>query len=44
MIAVRAKKLKVPMIIIGSHGRTAFNRFMLGSVTERTLRYAECPA
>jgi nucleotide-binding universal stress UspA family protein len=31
------------MIIMGSHGRTGLQRFMLGSVAERTLRYARCP-
>jgi nucleotide-binding universal stress UspA family protein len=38
-----AKKLKASMIIMGSHGRTGLKRLMLGSVAERTLRYAECP-
>jgi universal stress protein A len=42
-IANRAKKLHASMIIMGSHGRTGLTRLMLGSVAERTLRYAECP-
>jgi len=29
--------------VIGSHGRTGLKRLVLGSVAERTLRYARCP-
>jgi len=43
VIAVQAKKHRASMIVMGSHGRTGLRRFMLGSVAERTLRYAECP-
>jgi nucleotide-binding universal stress UspA family protein len=42
-IADYAKEIRASMIIMGSHGRTGFKRLMLGSVAERTLRYAECP-
>lgn len=42
-IADQAKKARASMIIMGSHGRTGLKRLMLGSVAERTLRYAECP-
>ena len=42
-IASHAKKLRATMIIMGNHGRTGLTRLMLGSVAERTLRYAECP-
>jgi universal stress protein A len=42
-IADYAKKLKASMIIMGSDGRTGLSRLVLGSVAERTLRYAECP-
>ena len=42
-IARRAKKLGATMIVMGSHGRTGFQRFVLGSVAERTIRYADCP-
>jgi universal stress protein A len=42
-IANHAKKLRATMIIMGNHGRTGLTRLMLGSVAERTLRYAECP-
>lgn len=43
IIARQAKKLRARMIIMGSHGRTGLRRFLLGSVAERTLRYADCP-
>ena len=43
IIARQAKKLRVAMIVMGSHGRTGLRRFLLGSVAERTLRYASCP-
>jgi len=42
-IARRAKKLGATMIVMGSHGRTGLQRFVLGSVAERTIRYADCP-
>lgn len=42
-IAVAAKKLNAAMIIMGSYGRSGFQRLLLGSVAEKTLRYAECP-
>jgi nucleotide-binding universal stress UspA family protein len=43
IIVRQAKKHHVAMIIMGSHGRTGLPRFLLGSVAERTLRYADCP-
>jgi nucleotide-binding universal stress UspA family protein len=43
VIARQAKRLRASMIIMGSHGRTGLHRFLLGSVAERTLRYASCP-
>lgn len=33
----------VDLIVMGTHGRRGFDRFMLGSVTERVLREAHCP-
>ena len=42
-IARQAKKSRASMIVMGSRGRTGLQRFMVGSVAERTLRYAECP-
>ena len=43
VIARQARKMRVAMIIMGSHGRTGLQRLLLGSVAERTLRYADCP-
>ena len=43
VMAAVAKKSRAAMIVMGSHGKTGFQRFMLGSVAERTLRYARCP-
>ena len=43
VIVRQAKKLRAAMIIMGSHGRTGLRRLLLGSVAERTLRYAACP-
>jgi len=43
VIVRQAKKLRASMIIMGSHGRTGLRRLLLGSVAERTLRYADRP-
>ena len=43
VIVSQAQKSRASMIIMGSHGRTGLQRLMLGSVAERTLRYAKCP-
>jgi nucleotide-binding universal stress UspA family protein len=43
IIVRQAKKLKATMIVMGSHGRTGLQRFMLGSVAERTIRTSDCP-
>ena len=42
-IARQASKLHAFVIVMGSHGRTGLRRLLLGSVAERTLRYAKCP-
>jgi nucleotide-binding universal stress UspA family protein len=31
------------LIVMGTHGRSGFERFMIGSVTEKVLRRAPCP-
>lgn len=31
------------LIVLGTHGRSGFKRLLLGSVTERVLRHADCP-
>ncbi|HSD11000.1 MAG TPA: universal stress protein [Candidatus Binatia bacterium] len=38
-----ARKLGADLIVIGTHGRTGFSRFMIGSVAERVVRTAPCP-
>jgi len=43
IIVRHAKKLRASLIIMGSHGRTGLRRLLLGSIAERTLRYAKCP-
>lgn len=43
IIVRQSKRLRASMIVMGSHGRTGLGRFLLGSVAERTLRYAKCP-
>jgi nucleotide-binding universal stress UspA family protein len=42
-IARRAESLPADLIVLGTHGRSGFERLMLGSVTERTLRKVACP-
>jgi nucleotide-binding universal stress UspA family protein len=41
-IVDEAKKKKVDMIIMGSHGRTGLKRLMMGSVTARVIGHAPC--
>jgi nucleotide-binding universal stress UspA family protein len=38
-----ADRLGSDLIVIGTHGRSGFERLMLGSVTEKVLRKAACP-
>jgi nucleotide-binding universal stress UspA family protein len=33
----------VAMIVLGTHGRTGLNRFLMGSVAEQVVRKAKCP-
>jgi len=42
-ISDQARKSRVSMIVMGSQGRTGFERLFLGSVAEKTVRYAQCP-
>jgi len=39
----RAEADKIDLIIVGRRGRSMISRMMLGSVSERVLRYAHCP-
>jgi nucleotide-binding universal stress UspA family protein len=38
-----AAESKTDLIVLGTHGRTGFERFMLGSATEKVVRKATCP-
>jgi len=37
-----AKRIGADLIVMGTHGRSGFDRALLGSVTEKILRKAEC--
>jgi len=38
-----AKQFNADMIIIGTHSRSGIDRFLMGSVAEHVVRYAEVP-
>ena len=38
-----AKSKKINLIVIGSHGRTGINQFILGSVSNAVSQSAKCP-
>ena len=38
-----ANSKKIDLIVIGSHGQTGFNRFLLGSVSNAVSQSAKCP-
>ena len=42
-ILMFAKSKKINLIVIGSHGQTGFNRFLLGSVSNAVSQSAKCP-
>lgn len=42
-ILERAQKWPADLIVMGTHGASGFERFVLGSVTEKVLRKAPCP-
>ena len=39
----QATETRADLLVIGSHGRSGFERFLLGSVTEKVMRAAPCP-
>ncbi len=39
----QARTLPADLIVIGTHGLSGFDRFLLGSVTEKVLHKAPCP-
>lgn len=42
-IVERAERLGASMIVLGTHGRSGFRRFLLGSTAERVVRMATVP-
>lgn len=42
-ILVRARSKANDLLVMGTHGRSGFERLLLGSVTEKVLRKAPCP-
>jgi nucleotide-binding universal stress UspA family protein len=42
-ILAKAETLPADLLVVGTHGRSGFERLMLGSVTEKVLRKAACP-
>jgi nucleotide-binding universal stress UspA family protein len=42
-ILEQATSMKADLLVIGTHGRSGFDRLLLGSVAERVLRRAGCP-
>jgi nucleotide-binding universal stress UspA family protein len=42
-ILARTSSLPSDLLVMGTHGRSGFERLVLGSVTERVLRKAACP-
>jgi nucleotide-binding universal stress UspA family protein len=43
LIVHRAQAQPADLLVMGTHGRSGFNRLLLGSVTEKVLRTAVCP-
>jgi nucleotide-binding universal stress UspA family protein len=42
-ILAKADAMPADLLVMGTHGRSGFERLVLGSVTERVLRKAACP-
>jgi len=43
VILTRAHERSSDLIVMGTHGRSGFERLVLGSITEKVLRKASCP-
>jgi len=42
-IVRHARELEADLLVMGTHGRSGFDRFALGSVAEKVLRKSPCP-
>ena len=42
-IVDQAISMNADLLVIGTHGRSGFERLLLGSVAEKVLRKARCP-
>ena len=42
-IVTFAKTKKIDLIVMGSHGKTGFDKLMLGSVANGVVQRARCP-
>jgi len=42
-IAQAARSKKADVVVVGTHGRTGFSRFFLGSVASRVIAVSPCP-
>lgn len=42
-ITLTARRLKIDLIVLTTHGHTGLKRVLLGSTAERVLRHAHCP-
>jgi nucleotide-binding universal stress UspA family protein len=42
-IVAYAKEENIDLIVLGTHGRSGWSHFLLGSVAEKVLRTAPCP-
>jgi len=38
-----AKKMKIDLLVVGSHGRHGAKKFLLGSVSTKVIDHAPCP-
>ena len=38
-----SESMPADLVVMGTHGRSGFERLMLGSITEKVLRRAACP-
>jgi nucleotide-binding universal stress UspA family protein len=43
VIVATAEAISADLLVLGTHGRSGFDRWVLGSVTETVLRKARCP-